>query len=90
MEINTAVKSGHLSLGVRRINMMEGEEALANTCVKRRRRNNSSAPAITCSIEGDQQQKQPQADQATTVGSVKRSSRFRGVSRFNIELCFLT
>ncbi|XP_041016224.1 AP2-like ethylene-responsive transcription factor At1g16060 [Juglans microcarpa x Juglans regia] len=72
---------------------MEGrrDDALAtsNKCVKRRRRN-SSAPALSCSnILGDQQQKQPQAvadksiTTTTTITStgVKRSSRFRGVSR---------
>ncbi|KAF5443270.1 hypothetical protein F2P56_035840 [Juglans regia] len=72
---------------------MEGrrDDALAtsNKCVKRRRRN-SSAPALSCSnILGDQQQKQPQAvaDESTTTTTtttstgVKKSSRFRGVSR---------
>uniref|UniRef100_A0A7N2R1X5 AP2/ERF domain-containing protein n=1 Tax=Quercus lobata TaxID=97700 RepID=A0A7N2R1X5_QUELO len=57
-----------------------------NTAVKSAKK---YAPAITCSIEGDQQQKQPQADQATTVGSVKKSSRFRGVSsrKWKLNIC---
>ncbi|KAL4639362.1 hypothetical protein ACB092_03G211800 [Castanea dentata] len=66
MEIENAVKS-ELSPGVRRLCMMEVDTLANNKCVKRRRRDYSS--------------KQPQPDQPTTVTGVKRSSRFRGVSR---------
>lgn len=89
MEIKNAVKS-ELSPGVRRLCMMEGDTLANNKCVKRRRRDYSSAAALSCNMEGDQQQKQPQPDQPTTVTGVKRSSRFHGVSRFNIEFCFFT
>lgn len=89
MEIKNAVKS-ELSPGVPRLCMMEGDTLANNKCVKRQRRDYSFAAALSCNMEGDQQQKQPQPDQPTTVTGVKRSSRFRGVIRFNIEFCFFT
>ena len=89
MEIKNAVKS-ELSPGVPRLCMMEGDTLANNKCVKRQRRDYSSAAALSCNMEGVQQQKQPQPDQPTTVTGVKRSSRFRGVIRFNIEFCFFT
>lgn len=70
-----------LGPGERGLRMLEGD-ALANKCIKRRRRE-PSAPTISCN-EGEQQQKQ-----STTTSGVKRSSRFRGVSRFDIEIFFL-
>ncbi|KAJ7953762.1 AP2-like ethylene-responsive transcription factor [Quillaja saponaria] len=57
-------------------------EAMPSKCVKRRRRD-SSTTTLSCNEQqgGELQQQQlPQADQ-TTTSSVKRSSRFRGVSR---------
>nr|POE91282.1 ethylene-responsive transcription factor wri1 [Quercus suber] len=81
MEIKNAVKS-ELSPGVRRLCMMEGDTLANNKCVKWRQRDYSSAAALSCNMEGDQQQKQPQPDQPTTVTGVKRSSRFHGVSRW--------
>lgn len=48
-------------------------------------RRESPVPAISCNNEG-QQQKQQKQQTATTTTGVKRSSRFRGVSRFDIYL----
>jgi hypothetical protein len=81
MEMTPAAKYG-LGSGARGLRMMEGD-ALANKCIKRRRRE-SPAPAISCN-EGEQQQKRS----TTTAGGVKRSSRFRGVSRFDMQIYFL-
>ncbi|GMY26062.1 AP2-like ethylene-responsive transcription factor At1g16060 [Fagus crenata] len=80
MEIKTTTVD--MSQGLRCLYMMEGDHALPVKCAKRRRRDHSSAAAAISCNEGDQQQQQPQADQPTmTVSGVKRSSRFRGVSR---------
>jgi hypothetical protein len=78
--IHEAAKYG-LGPGARRLRMIEGD-ALANKCIKRRRRE-SPVPAISCNNEGQKQQQQKQQTATTTTG-VKRSSRFRGVSRFDI------
>lgn len=61
--------------GRRRLSMADGE-ALEARCVKRRRRD-SAAIALSC----NPQQQQQVLDQASMPTTVKRSSRFRGVSR---------
>jgi hypothetical protein len=87
MEIKTTTVD--MSQGLRCLYMMEGDHALPVKCAKRRIRDHSSAAAAISCNEGDQQQKQPQADQpTTTVSGVKRSSRFRGVSRFKYIILF--
>ncbi|KAE8023315.1 hypothetical protein FH972_009025 [Carpinus fangiana] len=75
--IHQAAKYG-LGPGARRLRMIEGD-ALANKCIKKRRRE-SPVPAISRNNEGQQQQQQKQQTTTTTT-VVKRSSRFRGVSR---------
>lgn len=64
-------------------NLLEGDHIVANKYVKRRRRDSSAAG---CKDQQAGLQQQPQADQSaaasTTTTPVKRSSRFRGVSRF--------
>ncbi|KAA8533013.1 hypothetical protein F0562_032870 [Nyssa sinensis] len=73
----SSVKSEMMSSGRRRLCMVEGDVPVAK-CVKRRRRD-PSAVALGCNDPGKQQQLQlPPVDQPSTV---KRSSRFRGVSR---------
>lgn len=77
----TRVKSEE-SLGRRRICMTDAEVQTAR-CVKRRRRDLS---VVTLSSD-DQSQQQPlpnqQHEQASAATTVKRSSRFRGVSRWS-------
>ncbi|XP_028804609.1 ethylene-responsive transcription factor WRI1-like [Neltuma alba] len=59
-----------------RMFMMESRD-IDIKCTKRRRRDSSVAP-----LEGNEKQEQPQqGGQSTTATTVKRSSRFRGVSR---------
>ncbi|KAH7515885.1 hypothetical protein FEM48_Zijuj10G0073800 [Ziziphus jujuba var. spinosa] len=58
--------------------LLESAHTVANKCVKRRRRDSST---VGCK-DKQADQLQPQADQsAATATPVKRSSRFRGVSR---------
>ena len=73
-----------------RLCMMEEERSAGETgkCIKRRRRD-PSAFALSCNIIDQQsdQQQQPRSlgDRTVAVATtVKRSSRFRGVSRFNL------
>ncbi|KAA8529461.1 hypothetical protein F0562_033740 [Nyssa sinensis] len=78
----TAVKSEAISPVRQRLRMVEGDASVTK-CVNRRRRD-QSAFALSCSDQGEQQQQQLQLQLqpppiATTT--VKRSSRFRGVSR---------
>ncbi|KAK3041543.1 hypothetical protein RJ639_000677 [Escallonia herrerae] len=77
----TEVKS-ELGLGNRRLCPVEGESSLAK-CVKRRRRSPSLLTLNCNGPQGLQQQLQaPLVDKPTaTTTTVKRSSRFRGVSR---------
>ncbi|KAI4328391.1 hypothetical protein L6164_020748 [Bauhinia variegata] len=74
----TSVKSELIPRSHRML-MMEAENN-GNKCVKRRRRDSSTAALGGNEQHGEQTQElqQPQGDQSTTT--VKRSSRFRGVS----------
>ncbi|KAI9111377.1 hypothetical protein K1719_017067 [Acacia pycnantha] len=59
--------------------MVDGGESDAGKCGKRRRRDSSLA---ILEVNEQSQEQQPQADRSTsTTTTVKRSSRFRGVSR---------
>lgn len=93
MEMTAALKS-ELSPGKRHMCILEGDNTVvANKCIKRRRRDSSSSAvaAVGCKEQQQAGQQQPQADQsaaAATTTPVKRSSRFRGVSRF-IKMEFL-
>lgn len=58
-----------------------GDKMEYNNCVKRRRRN-SSADTHLASKENSKQLDQSQSQQSATATTVKRSSRFRGVSRY--------
>ncbi|MED6221802.1 hypothetical protein PIB30_058204 [Stylosanthes scabra] len=66
--------------------MVDGGETNASRCVKRRRRDSSSPLPLTVLGGNEQQGEQPEAQQTpqggqSTPSTVKRSSRFRGVSR---------
>ncbi|CAK9162871.1 unnamed protein product [Ilex paraguariensis] len=66
--------------GRRRMCMVDGK-APEGQCVKRRRRD-TAASTLSCDNQQGQQQPPPQeVDQFSAPTSVKRSSRFRGVSR---------
>ncbi|KAA8530326.1 hypothetical protein F0562_005035 [Nyssa sinensis] len=66
--------------GKRRVCMVDGEAAEAR-CVKRRRRD-STAAVLGCDNQQIQhQQPHQQVDQTSVPNTVKRSSRFRGVSK---------
>ncbi|KAF3431415.1 hypothetical protein FNV43_RR26146 [Rhamnella rubrinervis] len=86
MEMTAAVKS-ELSPGKRHICILEDDNTVvAKKSIKRRRRDPSSSAvaAVGCKEQQEAGQQQPQADQsaaAATTTPVKRSSRFRGVSR---------
>lgn len=64
------------NLGRRRVCSTEGD-IQAVRCVKRRRRD----PAVVTLGAEDNQTQQHQTDQTSAATTVKRSSRFRGVSR---------
>ena len=66
--------------------MMEAEINV-NKCIKRRRRDSSLA--VLGGNEQQEQRQQPQGDQSNTT-TMKRSSRFRGVSRSVIVNKYLT
>ncbi|XLS87537.1 hypothetical protein HN51_037703 [Arachis hypogaea] len=66
--------------------MVDGSEANASRGIKRRRRDSSSPLPLTVLGGNEQQGEQPEAQQTpqsgqSTPSTVKRSSRFRGVSR---------
>lgn len=67
--------------GRRRASAVDGEN-LETVCIKRRRRDPAAA-SYNNQLPGEKQQQQQllQADQPTAT-TVKRSSKFRGVSRF--------
>ncbi|XVF03392.1 hypothetical protein REPUB_Repub04eG0257300 [Reevesia pubescens] len=77
MEMVTA--KSDLSPGRRRLCMAEGD-SIETKCIKRRRRDPSTAALGCNNQQGEQQQQQLQGYQPTAT-TVKRSSRFRGVSR---------
>ncbi|KAK6931187.1 AP2/ERF domain [Dillenia turbinata] len=85
MDQMTSVKSEVTSGGAHRLFLAED----MNKCVKRRRRDSSAVAVINCNEQhsNDQQQQQQlqqnaQGDRCTNGAmTVKRSSRFRGVSR---------
>ncbi|XWS23237.1 hypothetical protein CRYUN_Cryun29cG0104100 [Craigia yunnanensis] len=77
MEMVTA--KTELSPGRRHLCMAEGD-TIETKCIKRRRRDPSTGALGFNNQPGEQQQQQLQGDQST-VATVKRSSRFRGVSR---------
>nr|QNI23758.1 AP2/ERF transcription factor [Camptotheca acuminata] len=74
----SAVKSEVLSPVRQRLCMVEGD-ASVNKCVNRRRRD-LSVFSLSCNDKGGGQQQLP-IDQPKATTTVKRSSRFRGVSR---------
>ncbi|XVE85923.1 hypothetical protein DITRI_Ditri17bG0130900 [Diplodiscus trichospermus] len=78
MEMVTA--KSELSPGRRRFCMVEGD-TIETKCIKRRRRDPSTG-ALGCNDQqGEQQQQQELRGDQPTATTVKRSSRFRGVSR---------
>ncbi|XWS69758.1 hypothetical protein CRYUN_Cryun04dG0206500 [Craigia yunnanensis] len=77
MEMVTA--KSDLSPGRRRLCMAEGD-TIETKCIKRRRKDPSTGALGCNNQQGEQQQQQLQGDQPTAT-TVKRSSRFRGVSR---------
>ncbi|XWS34050.1 hypothetical protein CRYUN_Cryun21dG0005900 [Craigia yunnanensis] len=77
MEMVTA--KSELSPGRRRLCMAEGA-SIETKCIKRRRRDPSTGAPGCNNQQGEQQQQQLRGDQPTAT-TVKRSSRFRGVSR---------
>lgn len=72
--------------GRRRICMVEGASQ-ATHHVKRRRRDPSAVAPVGDETQSQQLQQQ-QTDQASATTAVKRSSRFRGVSR-SVEEIFI-
>lgn len=87
MELVTA--KSELSPGRRGLCATEGDSTTETKCIKRRRR---SDPSNGNNNQGEQQQQQKQqvkGDQPTAT-TVKRSSRFRGVSRFLIYMRFFS
>ncbi|XP_027348154.1 AP2-like ethylene-responsive transcription factor At1g16060 [Abrus precatorius] len=74
------VKS-ELSTRNHRLLMMDGVEVIATKCVKRRRRDSSMAVLGGNEQQGEQLEEQKQMSGQSTATTVKRSSRFRGVSR---------
>ncbi|OMO58715.1 hypothetical protein CCACVL1_25405 [Corchorus capsularis] len=78
MEMVTA--KSELSPGRRRLCMAEGE-SIETKCIKRRRRDPSSVSLGGNNQQGEQQQQQQLQNDQPTATTVKRSSRFRGVSR---------
>lgn len=86
MEMTAAVKS-ELSPAKRHLFIFEGDNNVVTTCIKRRRRDSSSSTVAVGCKEQQQADDQPQtqANQSAVAANttpVKRSSRFRGVSRF--------
>lgn len=83
-----SVKSEQMTSPGKRPICMIDVDALVNKCVKRRRRDSSTAVSPTGHSVEQQQQKQTNHQSSTTTTTttttVKRSSRFRGVSRFDI------
>ncbi|XVF85994.1 hypothetical protein PTKIN_Ptkin17bG0165300 [Pterospermum kingtungense] len=73
-----------LSPGRRRLSMAEGD-SIETKCIKRRRRDPNTGALGCKNQEGEQQRQQQQQQQQRgdqpTATTVKRSSRFRGVSR---------
>ncbi|RDX92872.1 Ethylene-responsive transcription factor WRI1, partial [Mucuna pruriens] len=75
------VKS-ELSPRSHRLLMVDGSEVVATKCVKRRRRDSSSMAVLGGNgQQGEQLEEQKQLGGPSTATTVKRSSRFRGVSR---------
>ncbi|KAL2343425.1 hypothetical protein Fmac_004710 [Flemingia macrophylla] len=74
------VKS-ELSPRSHRMLMIDGSEVIATKCVKRRRRDSSLAVLGGNGQQGEQSEEHKQLGCQSTATTVKRSSRFRGVSR---------
>lgn len=74
-----------------RLLMMDGDSiAIATKCVKRRRRDSSMAVLGGNEQQGEQSEaQQPLMNGQSTATTVKRSSRFRGVSRHVIFINIL-
>lgn len=88
-QLASSVKSELMTSPGKRPICMIDVDALVNKCVKRRRRDSSTAVSPTGHSVDQQQQKQTNHQSSTTTTTtttttVKRSSRFRGVSRFDI------
>ena len=71
----------------RRIGMEDGDQARAKRCVKRQRRDHQSTEDVTLKVSDENQNRQQvvQADhddQTSLAPTVKRSSKYRGVSRY--------
>lgn len=83
--MDITVVKGVDNIGRRRMRTVDG--ATAAKCVKRRRRDTPSMVPVSIT-SGDVDQNQLQADgvaPASIATTVKRSSRFRGVSRSIID-----
>ncbi|KAJ4831790.1 hypothetical protein Tsubulata_017000 [Turnera subulata] len=76
----TTGKSEVINNGKRHLSTLV-TEAVETKCTTRRRRRDPSAVVLICNDQQGDQQQQSQGDQAPTATTVKRSSRFRGVSR---------
>lgn len=83
MEITTG--NSDLSTGRRGLCLIEGD-SVETKCIRRRRRDHSAVTLSCNDQQNDQQQQQSQGDKSNiSATTVKRSSRFRGVSRFVTE-----
>lgn len=71
--------------GSSRMCMADSEEAQLARCVKRRRRDPAAVTLRRDDNQSQQQLPQQQTDQTSAASTVKRSSRFRGVSRSKEE-----
>lgn len=72
------------NIGRHRIHIADGSSSTASRSVKRRRRDPPLVAAVGITSD-EAEQKQPQVPAATPIATaitVKRSSRFRGVSRY--------
>lgn len=75
------VKS-ELSPRSHRLVIIDGSDVISTKCAKRRRRDSSMAVLGGKGQQGEQLEEQKQLGGQSTATTVKRSSRFRGVSRY--------
>ncbi|KAL3525962.1 hypothetical protein ACH5RR_014334 [Cinchona calisaya] len=83
--MSTMIKSEENNIGRRRVCMVEGDQSPdGRSTVKRRRRDHRTDAAVALASQGQQiqqQQMEQVVDPSSAPTTVKRSSRFRGVSR---------
>lgn len=81
--MNNDLKSEMISRR-RSFSVLESDDVSETKCIKRRRRSSPSSAAVRMEGGIHQQTVNLQVDQTTTTPTptVKRSSRFRGVSRY--------